>query len=218
MNVDVLITSCARPDVLEKTVRSFKEKIVTEHTLRYVLVEDKVDNEKRQNNGKKWINRHKDWFDEIIFNEKRSGKGFWWQNMLKYCKTQFHIHLEDDNEFVREVNIDPVLKVMEENLDIVEVIFSRGRPDKRTRPRNVKIGDVKMIEMDTMSIASGLYNTELTKKILDKLGWETMVHEAGNLTPTSNEFGFRKFVLGKGKRHYDHIGAKLGYKKGKWKR
>jgi hypothetical protein len=218
MNIDVLITSCARPDVLKKTVQSFQKMIVTEHELRYVLVEDKVDDVKRQEEGRKWVEKNKGLFDDIVFHEKKAGKGYWWQEIIKICNTKYHIHLEDDNEFITKVNIDPVIKMMQNQENIIEVIFSRGKPDKRTKPKILKIDGIKLTEMQSMSIASGIYNTPMCRKILSVVGWETMVHEAGNLTPTSKKLGYRKFVLGHGKKHYEHIGAKLGYNKGKWKK
>lgn len=218
MNVDVLITSCARPDVLERTVKSFKNKIKTSCDLRYILVEDKVNNENRQNVGKQWINKHKGWFDEIIFHDRKVGKGFWWQEILKICKTPYHIHLEDDNEFINGFKIDLILEIMQKRDDIIEVIFSRGAPDKRTQPQRIMLDGLKLTEMKSMSIASGIFDTEKCKKVVDILGWKTMVHEAGNLTPTTIKLGYRKFILGHGKKHYEHIGAKLGYNKGKWKK
>ena len=59
MNLDVLLNSCARPDVLDISVRSFQKHIKTKHKLRYVILEDKVDDEKRQRAGIKWIVKNK---------------------------------------------------------------------------------------------------------------------------------------------------------------
>lgn len=219
MIIDVVISSCARIDVLESSLFSFKEKVRSNtHEFRWIIIEDNVNDKKRQNIGKKFINEHSHLFDEVHFLEEKAGKGFWWQEALKRCKSDYHIHLEDDNEFITKINIDPIIKLMKSHSDIIEVIFSRGTLSKRLYPKKVKIDGIKLTEMESFSMAAGIFNTKLTWDVVEKLGWKTELHEAGNLAPTTKKMGLRKFMLGHNKKHYIHVGAVKGYKKGEWKK
>ena len=56
MVIDVLINSCARPDVLEISINTFLKKIKTDkHKFRYVLLEDVVTDKCRQEESHRWI-------------------------------------------------------------------------------------------------------------------------------------------------------------------
>jgi hypothetical protein len=104
------------------------------------------------------------------------------------------------------------------NDDVLEVIFSRGKLHKRVKPNRIKIENMKLTEMDSVSMASGLYNTKNVRTLFDNIGWDEIMHEAGNLAPMSKKLGYKKFMMGHGNKHYNHIGAQRGYKKGAWKK
>lgn len=219
MIIDVLINSCARPDILEVSLFTFLERIKSDkHTFRYVLVEDKMDDEVRQANGAEWIEKHAELFDEVVFLEKHAGPGCWWAPTIKLCKSDYHFHLEDDNEFIVDINIDPIIDVLQNNDDIVEIILSRGEIRKDLNPRQQTINGVVLTEFDLLSVATGLFNTKNVKFIIDILGWDNRLHEFGTLTPTSKKLGLRKFILGPvDSKHYIHVGEEKGYRKGGYK-
>jgi len=219
MNVDILINSCARPDVLKRSINTFRKHIKTSHTLRYVILEDKVDDKERQRAGRKWLNKNRNLFDEIHFAEKRMGPGFFFAPVVKLCKTDYFFHLEDDNEFTFDIEIDPVVEVMKNNEYITEVVLRRGITDSRNHPTNVVIDGLKLTEMDIFSVATGVFNTKSVKEIINKVGWKRQLREVWILGPAAKELGFKKYTLGfnKNKPHYEHIGPKKGYRKGGWK-
>jgi GT2 family glycosyltransferase len=218
MQIDVIVTSCARPDILEVSLNTFMSRVKTnEHEFRYVLVEDKVDSEARQKEGAKWIEKNRKLFDKVVFLKKKAGPGFWYAKNIEHCESKYHFHLEDDNKFIVDVNIDPIIKVLQKHDDIVQIMCSRGKINPINNPSKLTIDGVKLTEFDLYSVATGVFNTKNVKAIIDKLGWDSQLHEAGTLMPASKELKLRKFVLGHDKTHYVHVGAQKGYKKGGWR-
>lgn len=216
--IDIMISSCSRPRLLKVSINSFREKIISKkHSFRWVIIEDKVDDEKRKKLGRQFIKKNSNLFDEIIYLDKKAGVGFWWQEMLKHCKSKIHFHLEDDNKFLTNINIDPVIDLLENNKDIVEIILRRGKHNKKIKPIKTEVDNNKLTKINFMSIATGLFDTELSKRIVTEAnGWNSKVHEFGTLTPASNKLKLRKFVLGHNKIHYEHIGKDNRYRKGKY--
>lgn len=218
MIIDVMINSCARPELLELSLKTFKAKIKSDiHQLRWVLVEDKVDDIQRRAEGLKWIQENNDLFDEIIILKEKAGVGFWWQETIKHCTSDYHIHVEDDGKYLTEINIDSIIEVMQINDDIINIIFSRGSIKKENNLGHVTINNVNLTKFALMSVATGMFNTNNIKKLLGSVGWKNKIHEKGTLTPFSEELGFRKFILGHNIKHYEHIGAKKEYRKGKYR-
>ncbi len=219
MIIDVLINSCARPDILEVSIETFMKYVKSDrHEFRYVILEDVVADVERQALGRKWITDRKKLFDEIVFKETKMGPGFFFAPVVSLCKSKYFFHLEDDNQFIKEINIDPLVDILSKNDYFVEILMSRGAVPKTTNPRNVNISGVKLTEFDFFSVATGIFNTELVCKLIDSIGWDKRLHEAGILTPTSKKLGFRKFILGHNDLHYVHVGAEKGYKKGSWRK
>ncbi|RLI66680.1 MAG: hypothetical protein DRO67_00720, partial [Candidatus Asgardarchaeum californiense] len=99
----------------------------------------------------------------------------------------------------------------------VEIMLSRGIINKKNNPKKIKIANVKLTEFDLFSVATGVFNAFLVKTMIDKIGWDKQLHEAGVLTPMSKKLKYRKFVLGHGKKHYNHLSEKYNYRKGTWK-
>ena len=208
MVIDVLINSCARPDILEVSINSFRQRVKSDdHEFRYVIVEDRVDDKKRRTQGLDWIIGNRDIFDEIVVSSKKYGPGFFFAPAVKECMSDYFFHLEDDNEFIIDVNIDPIIELMKNHDDVVEVMLSRG---KLIRPSNnlgkTIIDGIELTKFDLFSVATGVFNTKLVKQMIDRIGWDQQLHEAGTLTPMSKKLKLRKFVLGHDEKHYTHVG------------
>lgn len=217
MIIDVIVTSCARPDVLDVSFSSFRKKVISDRQFRYIIIEDKVDDEKRQEEGRKWIEKHKHLFHKIVFLKEKAGPGYWYTKNIEHCTTNYHFHLEDDNEFVEYINLDYIIEILQNNPNIVQIMCSRGRINPANKPRKVIIDGLELTESNLYSVATGVFNTKNVLKVIDKVGRNIKLHEFGNLTPASKELGLRKFVLGHDKIHYIHVGAEKGYRKGRWK-
>jgi hypothetical protein len=222
MIIDVLVSSCARPDMLETSIMSFRRHIKTEkHEYRWVIIEDKIGSRERRKEGEEWIRKHRHLFDKKIFLRRKAGVGYWWQKAIEQCESDFHIHLEDDNEFLGHIMIDPLINIMSEKSDIIEIMFSRGLVRADNNPKRIMLSGVIFTENDLMSIATGVFNTKLVRILLDTVGWGEKVKEHGTLTPATKKLGFRKLVLGENGEdniHYLHVGADLGLRKGAWKK
>ena len=219
MEIDVLINSCARTDILEISIKTFKEMISTDaHSFRYVILEDKVENVDRQAQGRKWIESNIDMFDEVVFSEKRLGPGYFFGPVVKLCKSDYFFHLEDDNAFIKKVNIDPLIDVLSANQDIVEILLSRGDPDSVHKLSTTIINNLELTEYKIFSVATGVFNTKLVCNMIDKAGWENRLHEGALMTPISKELSYKKFLLGKSDKHYNHLSALYGYGKGGWRK
>jgi len=115
--------------------------------------------------------------------------------------------------------LDRAIEVMHNHDDIIEIMLRREGPiDKRQNPRNVVVDGLELIQFDTMSVATGLFNTSLVGQVLDNHGWDDQVHEVGTLTPITEEMGLKKFILGQSEIHYQHVGEQKGYRKGAWRK
>lgn len=221
MIIDVLFSSCARPGLLEASVHSTKENLISKnHTFRWVIVEDLVDDLERRVVGRQWIEENANLFDEVVFSDVPAVVDKHWQKALKLCKSSIHIRGEDDTNYLMKIDIDPIVDVVMHNKDIIEVIFCRnigGKINPLNNPRKVDIEGLDLTHTRLMSTSVGIYNTSLVMKLLDEVGWDSVLSESGVLTPACDKLGFRRFVLGHDQQHYIHAGASKKYRKGKWK-
>ena len=222
MIIDVLINSCARPDSMDVCFKSFLKHIkTTEHEFRFVFVEDKVDNEERQALGKEWVEQNKNYFDEIVFLEKKAGFGYHFQEVIKRGKSPYFFRLEDDQKFTMDIDIDPLIEILQQEPNTCEIMFRR---DNHRVPIIGKenVNGIDLTHTSFYSDSIGVHNLQLTKNIIDECGWENQLHEAGTLTPVANKLGYKKYILGVKKWfwqsapvHYIHVGIK--YRKGSWR-
>lgn len=220
MIIDVLINSCARPDLMNVSFHSFLKHIKTSHEFRIVIVEDKVDNPERQKLGRQWIEKHQNYFDEILYLPKKAGIDYFYQEAIKLGKSPYFFRLEDDMEFIVDINIDPLIEILSKNQDICQITFRRDNHNTPVCGKKI-INGVDLTCSKFYSQSVGVCNLELTKNIIDKCGWEKPLHEAGNLTPSSEKLEYKKYLLGTNKWfwqsatvHYIHAGKE--HRKGTW--
>lgn len=215
MEIDVLINSCARPKLLEISLFTFLKYVKTyNHEFRYVIFEDKVDDESRRIKGKKWIEDHDYLFDEVIFLKQKAGIDKFIQPIIKRCKSEVFIHIEDDNQFITDINIDSLIDFMMDNKNIVEIIFSRGK--SKHDLSYITLDNIELTESGLFSVATGLFKTKQYVKIIDEIGWGNELHESALLTPVSTKLNLKRYKLGHNKQHYIHIGKDAKYRKGKY--
>jgi hypothetical protein len=215
MIIEILVNSCARVDLLEESISTFRKHIKTDkHRFRWIIVEDMVDDPKRQEMGKEWIRKNRNLFYKVVYLTKKAGPGYWLARTIDHCYTDYHIHLEDDCKFITDINIDPIIDVMINHNNIAEIIFRRDTARKNNN--KIIIDKLKLTEMDLMSVATGIFNTKNVVEVIKKIGWRKKLHESGNLSPVSKKLGLRKFILDHNTVHYNHVGKKKYYRKGKW--
>lgn len=217
MIIDILMNSCARPDLLEKSVYSTRENVTSNnHTFRWVIVEDLVDNLERRKLGRQWIENNSHLFDEIIFSDMPAVVGKYWQKIIKVCESPYHVHAEDDTNYLKKINIDSIIDFLENNDNVIEIVFCRSKVNPINRSTKIILDGLKLTESRLMSNSVGVFNTKNVKALLDEVGWESVLHENFLLTPACDVLGFRRFVLGHDEQHYIHTGQDKKYRKGKW--
>jgi hypothetical protein len=222
MIIDVLINSCARPDSMDVCLNSFFKHIKTfNHEFRFVFVEDVVDNKERQMLGRTWVENNQKYFDEIIFLEKKAGFGFHFQEVVKRGKSEIFFRLEDDQKFIVDVDIDPLVEILVLEELLCSIMLRRDVYKNKFKQKKI-INGVKLQETDFYSDSIGLHKLSLTKTLIDKCGWNNQLHESGVLTPQSLSLGFVKYVLDykdffwqRNPVHYIHAGK--DYRQGTWK-
>lgn len=211
--IDVLINSCSRPDILDVSFRTFKRHVRTDCNLRYVILEDKTKSKKRRELGRKWIEEHAGELDEIVYAKKFMGPGNFFGPIVNLCRSKYFFHLEDDNRFIVDFDIDHIIQFMKNHEDVVEVMLSRGK--SRNLGKKLKLDGVKLTEFNLFSVATGLFNTTQVRRLITKVGRTDRLHEFKVLTPAAFELGLKCYVLGHNKKHYEHIEK---YRKGGWKK
>lgn len=211
--IDVLINSCARPDILEVSLRTFKEHVRTTGKLRYVILEDKVHDPKRQALCKQWIESQD--FDRVVYAQNRMGPGRFFAPVVSLCESDYFFHLEDDNDFILDIELDPIIEFMRNHDKVVEVMLNRGNKGTNLG-KKITVNSLNLTEFNLFSVATGMFNTMQVRKIIDQLGWDKKLHEAGTLTPTSKKLGLQNYLLGHGEQHYLHVGQIKNYRKGAW--
>ena len=66
-------------------------------------------------------------------------------------ESDYHIHLEDDCKFITDIFIDPIIEVMKNNSNIVEIIFRRDTSKKKGG--DYKVDGLPLLEMNLMVFA-----------------------------------------------------------------
>jgi len=219
MIIDIICSSCARQDLLEQSIYSTRENIISNtHTFRWVIVEDLVNDVERRKLGRDWIESHSNLFDEIVFSDIFCGIGFYWQKGLKLCKSPIHIRAEDDTQYLHKINIDPIVDFLINSDDVISVLFYRKDSDIKHNLKKVILNNLKLTEYKLMSKSVGILKTQLVNNLVDYVGWGNYLHEAGTLTPGCDQLNYKRYVLGHGSANYIHAGQDKKYRKGNWKK
>lgn len=218
--IDVAISSCARVDILEQAIKTFLKYAKSKDGFRLVICEDMVDDPVRQGVGKEWIDKHSDLFDEIIYSNKKLTYVYCFSEILKYIKSPYFFRLEDDVVFHEEINVDDIIDFMSENNNTISQLIFRRKKHILLKPYKISNKTGRKINLvDSYSIATGIFNLELTKSIVDLSG-TGQCHESTVLAPSMRKLNLRSGVIdGISTTHaLDCVGDLLGYKKGSWKK
>jgi len=107
-NVTLVITSCGRMDLLDKTISSLQATDWNDFAFK-ILIEDSGDKEIWNYLDKTYINT----FDLIIKNEKNLGKHASIDTAYSHVKTKYIFHCEDDWWFFRPGYVKDSLRILE---------------------------------------------------------------------------------------------------------
>ena len=121
--VSLVITSCGRFDLLEKTLDSFFEEN-TYPIKKVIITEDSTEGNKL----KKLVSKYKNQNFDLIINETRLGQLKCIDKAYKKVDTEYVFHCEDDWLFLKEGFIEKSLEVIEDNPKIA-IVGLRPRED-----------------------------------------------------------------------------------------
>ena len=114
--VTFVVTSCGRPELLAKTLDSFRA-FNTYPISRYIIIEDSGQPEMLE-----FLERnYGDFFDEILFNEPRLGQIKSIDRAYESVDTKYIFHCEDDYEFFRSGFVEDSLSVLEHDAEAITV-------------------------------------------------------------------------------------------------
>lgn len=111
--IDLFLKSASRPGLIEKTVKSIDNLLVSRNDLRKILHEDVLFKEKSDD-----IVSNKiivDFFDEVYCDDPPLGVGKSIEYIIPKIKSDFLIYWEDDFELELPIDIDHVIHVMSKN-------------------------------------------------------------------------------------------------------
>jgi len=222
--IDVAINSCGRTDVLEFSMRSFREHIKTKRTLRYLLMEDKIDDPRQDDNRREWIEKHRDWFDEVIFSKKKLGVKYGLTALMKHVNSDIFLRQDDDNIYIKDIDVDPIIDMMRENKEsIAHIQWKRSVKNVfEYKGRDCELGGIKLVAIRMYSNCAGIFSKEWAEKIMKLTNgcWSPpkTVSAPAMRRLKGNNYSL-SYYLGS---TFDipncvHLGKLMSYKKGKWK-
>ena len=113
--MSLVLTSCGRLEILNKTLESFF-KNNTYNLEKFYLVEDSLNEKIYQSIEEKWGNQL-----DLIFNRKKKGQIRSIVDTYKLIKTPLIFHCEDDWVYTRKNFIEDSLKILETDNKIIQV-------------------------------------------------------------------------------------------------
>ncbi|MFA5024990.1 MAG: hypothetical protein WC503_00585 [Candidatus Shapirobacteria bacterium] len=132
IDIDVVRTSASRPELLKISTESIKKNLKYSGKLRFLLHEDKL-NEKASAEVMEYA--HSCGLYDVIRQDEAPMIGhkrsFLW--LFSQTITKYVIHFEDDYELIKELDLDPIVNLMEKYPDrINQICFSKRDilPDK----------------------------------------------------------------------------------------
>ncbi len=121
--VSLVITSCGRFDLLERTLDSFF-KYNTYPIKKIIITEDSTEGKEL----KKLLSKYKNENFHLIINEERIGQLKSIDKAYKEVDTEYVFHCEDDWEFLKEGFIEKSMEVIEEN-PMIAIVGLRPKED-----------------------------------------------------------------------------------------
>ena len=177
--IDVTITGSGRWNLLKRTIKSFKEHVHCSEEFRFLVTDDA--GYKKMNRGDKSPNKTREkivssgLFDKWFFSDVQDyGDCVKW--LFSNLKSEFYFHLQDDWEFLIDVDLDSLIHLMRKKPTINHIRFM-----KRTiRPRmkseiwnnlgklsktNVEILGIKLVAAPYWAMHPSLSRTSFVQKI-----------------------------------------------------
>lgn len=125
-NVTLVLTSCNRPDLLERTINSIPKKTLDKIPEK-ILIDDSVNldwySKLNQENETGYL---KGW--TILCNDEKLGQSGSIDRAYSHVNTEYVFHCEDDWYFTGGDFIDRSLPILEKYDNVLQVTFREGEP------------------------------------------------------------------------------------------
>ena len=127
--IDICIISVVRPSVLDITLKSFTEKMLTnKNDYRIIINVDPIGENIPRKHVLKVVNNY---FDNVVFNYP-SVPGF--TKAVKWCweqtNSKYVFHLEDDWKLLSDINIQNMIEILNKYDDLASLRLDKHRTGK----------------------------------------------------------------------------------------
>jgi len=196
------LTSCGRPDLLEKTLDSFL-LMNTYPIMKYIIIEDST----IDGINDKLIEKYKNINIEWIFNKNRFGQIKSIDTMYSKISTEYIFHCEEDCLFTDKGFIENSLQILNNNPNIIQV-WLRDHNDTNGHPIEYYSDEYDLICLGYNNIWNGFSFNPSLKRLCDYklIGscYQKIGHES-DLSIKYAELGFRAAILKN--KYVEHIGT-----------
>lgn len=122
--MDVLITSASRDKSLKSEMKAFKKYVSCSDGFKFHLHEDCVPNmENSSHETIRWANKS-GLFTTIYHSNPRVGRGPALNKLRQHANSKYVFYMEEDFDFVKPVDLDELISVMENHTHINQIAFN----------------------------------------------------------------------------------------------
>ena len=129
--IDIMRTSASRPDYLKISTEALQEHLKYTGDFRWIIHEDCLD-KGRSNKCMKFI-KECGLYHKVHRDNPAIGQGPSLITLLNQVKSKYVINFEDDFELLKDVNVDELIKVMDNNPKVNQIGFHK-RPIMIRKP------------------------------------------------------------------------------------
>ena len=184
--VTVVLTSCNRVDLLDKTIESF-HKYNTYPIEEFIIIEDSTDTKAIEHIKNKYSDYN------LIFNDKNLGTFKSIDIAYSKVRTPYVFHLEDDWEFVKEGFIEDSMKILDNNSNVINV-WIRALADTMEHPFSKEKYVTEDIGYYTMDTDYGGYTGFTTNPGLRRLADHIRIGGLGKFGPRAEILAGQEYL------------------------
>lgn len=208
--IDITMPTTLRPVILDRTLKSFTEKVFTEKD-RYRLIFNIDPVGEKGCKSENVIEVASKYFDNILYNiaeEPSFPKAFKW--CWNHAETNFIFHMNEDWELLRAINIDHMIRLLKENQNLACLrLLKMNVPPNLYFFRSKYINKSHYLQAENRDASFGT-NPELIREEFYK---EARKYLLDNANPEKQFRPWQKEMFENVTKHWDYaVYAKVGDK------
>lgn len=134
----VLITSASRSESFKRELEAFLEYVVYSGKFNFYLHEDVVKERRKESEKLVKIARDSGVFKKIYISDPKIGRGPALNMLKKHVTGKYVFYMEEDWMFVRYVNLDSIIDLMDKYPHINQISWNNRNPKKVKKPGGPK--------------------------------------------------------------------------------